>query len=77
MATYIIRDEKGIAKAKITGNTASVVFHNVSGHFLEVNYKTGKKIVYEIDTDYVLNLEQDGMQLSFYLWKGDRLIPQN
>jgi len=76
MATYILRDEKGVAKAKMTGDAANSVFRNLAGHFRETSFTNGKKkTVFQIDEDSVLELKHLG--LTIYFWKGDTLVPQD
>lgn len=77
MANYILRDEKGVAKARLTGDAANSVFRNVAGHFREATYTSGKKMVFDIDDDSVLNLDMRGIGLTIYFWKGDTLVPQD
>ena len=72
MASYILRDENGVAKAKFDGACAERLFQRVEGHFEQRTYAhSGRKTVFVVDRDGTVTLNS----LSIFLWRNDVMIP--
>jgi len=75
MNKFIIRDEKGIMKAKISGHLAGKTIGQAKGHWRDYVTKDGKTVCFEIDEDAVYTIGNNHGELSIYLWTGDVIIP--
>lgn len=74
--TYYLRDERGVAKAKLSNLAANEILYGTRGFFREATYANGvKKTIYEITEDCKLSLYGGGLE--FLFWKGDTLIPED
>lgn len=75
VASYIHRDERGIAKATYDAVTSLNIFNAVPGHFEQRTYpNTGKKTVFVVDQDRTLTTFDPSVVIFF--WAGDVLIPR-
>lgn len=75
MNTYTIRDENGIAKAKVSNTIAHQIFNGVSGHFRDAFYERGKIIVFEIDKACTFYSGTGNNKIEILMWPKDLLVP--
>jgi hypothetical protein len=75
--TYILRDEKGTMRAKISNRLAGVLIAEFDGKWVEKNLvRTGKVLVYVFEGNYRVG-EVDKTEIELSIWNGDYLIQES
>lgn len=76
MASYILRDVNGVARAKFDAERAKFIMDGADGHFRSWTAANGKTVgktvtAFEMDDDGKYSI--GGVEV--FLWKGEVLIP--
>ncbi len=78
---YTIRDEKGIALAKVDNLTAQKIISQMKGRFRDyrsVDRPQETTLIFEIleDSSWVLAVPAVSHRVEIFLWRGTKLIPE-
>lgn len=72
MSNFIIRDDRGVLKAKIETRVMAAITTR-GGKWRPYN----KTVCYEYEEDMKFDLTPFGIGLEIMLWAGDKVIPTN
>lgn len=73
--SYYLRDVNGVMKAELSNFAAGQCINELDGKWVEKNFKSEKKIVFQFTSYYILKSDYSGVTL--FLWEGDYLVAKD
>lgn len=74
---YILRDEHGVMKSKVSASLANRIMNETQGEFRSYKYKknddTMTLTAFVFKDHFSLSISRD---LTMYFWQGDKLVPE-